>query len=127
MSTSTIVIYNANCPICSREIDSYRRYCERRDLPVEFRDLDRTDLGALGLTPEDAARRLHVIENGRLQAGTPAFIALWQAMPRFRPLARIVALPGLRQIATLIYEGIAAPAFYAMHRRRVARQARAGS
>lgn len=125
MTASTIVIYNANCPICSREIASYRRYCEARALPVAFRDLDRTDLGALGLTPEDAARRLHVIADGTLLAGTPAFIALWAAMPRFRPLARIVSLPGLRQIATLLYEGIAAPALYALHRRRVARRAHA--
>lgn len=121
-SPATIVIYNAACPICAREIDSYRRYCERRALPVAFQDLDRADLGALGLTPEQAARRLHVIEQGTLLAGTPAFLALWSAMPRFRPLARIVALPGLRQIATLVYEGLAAPALYALHRRRVVRQ-----
>ncbi len=122
-SPVTIVIYNAACPICAREIAGYRRYCERRALPVEFRDLDRTDLASLGLTPEQAARRLHVIDGGTLLAGTPAFLALWSAMPRFRPLARIVALPGLRQIATLVYEGLAAPALYALHRRRVARQA----
>lgn len=123
MVASTIVIYNANCPICAREIASYRRYCEARALPVAFQDLNRTDLAALGLTPTDAARRLHVVENGTLLAGTPAFIALWQAMPRFRPIARIVALPGLRQIATLVYEGLAAPALYALHRRRVRRAA----
>lgn len=121
MTASTIVIYNANCPICSREIDSYRRYCTARDLPVDFRDMDRMDLDALGLTPEHAARRLHVIDDGTLLAGTPAFIALWNAMPRFRPLAQIVSLPGLRQIAALVYEGLAAPALYALHRRRVRR------
>lgn len=121
MTASTIVIYNANCPICSREIASYRRYCETRDLPVAFHDLDRADLGTLGLTPEDAARRLHVIDRGTLLAGADAFLALWQAMPRFRPLARIVGLPGIRQIATLVYEGLAAPALYALHRRRVRR------
>lgn len=117
-----IVIYNASCPICAREIASYRRYCETRALPVAFHDLDRTDLAALKLTPEQAARRLHVIDRGTLLAGTPAFLALWSAMPRFRPLARVLALPGLRQIATLLYEGLAAPGLYALHRRRVARQ-----
>jgi len=121
MTASTIVIFNANCPICSREIAGYRRYCEARNLPVAFRDLDRADLGALGLTPEDAARRLHVIDRGTLLAGTPAFLALWRAMPRFRPLARVVGLPGIRHIATLVYEGLAAPALYALHRRRVRR------
>ena len=123
---AVIVIYNAACPICAREIAGYRRYCERRALPVAFEDLDRADLGALGLTPEQAARRLHVIDRGTLLAGTPAFLSLWSAMPRFRPLARLLALPGLRQIATLVYEGLAAPTLYALHRCRVARRACAG-
>ncbi|PWR01646.1 DUF393 domain-containing protein [Meridianimarinicoccus roseus] len=121
MTQHTTVIYNANCPICSREIDSYRRYCEARTLPVRFVDLDRAALSRWGLTPEDAARRLHVVQGDRLLAGTPAFLALWSAMPRFRPLARIVALPGLRQIANAVYEGVLAPALYALHRRRVRR------
>lgn len=121
MTTDTIVIYNADCPICAREIDSYRRYCDRLGLPVRFTDLGRADLGRWGLTPEQAAQRLHVIERGRLLAGVPAFLALWQRMPRFRPLARLVALPGLRQLAALVYDHVLAPALYALHRRRVRR------
>ena len=74
-----------------------------------------------GLTPDLAARKLHVIENGQLVAGAPAFLALWEKMPRFRPLARLLGLPGLRQIAGLVYDTVLAPALYALHRRRVQR------
>jgi len=118
----TTVIYNADCPICSREVDGYRRYAEARALPLHFQDMGRADLAAWGLTPEDAARRLHVVQQGRLLAGVDAFVALWAEMPRFRWLARLVALPGLRQAAELLYERALAPLLYAMHRRRVARR-----
>ena len=121
----TTVIYNASCPICAREVEGYRRHAEARALPLRFQDLARADLAAWGLTPEDAARRLHVVQNGRLLAGVPAFVALWSAMPRFRWLARLVSLPLVQPLAEAIYERLLAPALYAMHRRRVARRARA--
>jgi predicted DCC family thiol-disulfide oxidoreductase YuxK len=115
------VIYNASCPICSREVAGYRRYAEARALPLRFQDMAATDLAALGLTPELAARRLHVVQDGELLAGLPAFVALWSEMPRFRWLARLVSLPVLRPIASIAYERVLAPLLYAMHRRRVAR------
>ena len=122
----TTVIYNASCPICSREIEGYRRYSEARALPLRFQDLDRADLAGWGLTPEDAARRLHVIQDGELLAGVPAFAALWREMPRFRWLGRLVMRPWVRPAAEIVYERVLAPILYAMHRRRVARgQARA--
>lgn len=117
----TKVLYNGSCPICSREISAYARYVEARALPVRFDDLAATDLEALGLTTEDAARRLHVLRGGELLAGVPAFVALWQEMPRFRWLARLVSFPVIRPVANVVYEWALAPALYAMHRRRVAR------
>ncbi len=117
------VIYNASCPICSREVEGYRRYAEARALPLQFDDMNTADLAALGLTPEDAARRLHVVRDGALLAGLPAFVALWGEMPRFRWLARLVSLPVVRPVAHATYERILAPLLYAMHRRRVARRA----
>jgi len=126
MTGNAKVIYNANCPICSREVDSYRRYAEARGLPLRFEDLNTADLAQLGLTPSDAARRLHVVRDGRLLAGVDAFVALWSEMPRFAWLARLVSLPGIRQVARAVYEYVLAPALYALHRRRVARQGAQG-
>ena len=119
----TTTIYNADCPLCSREIAGYRAYAEARALPLRFEALQETDLAALGLSPEEAARRLHVIRNGELLSGLPAFVALWAEMPRFRWLARLVSLPLVRPVAGLVYERVLAPALYALHRRRVARKA----
>jgi len=118
----TTVIYNASCPICSREIEGYRRYAEARALPLRFQDMDEADLAAWGLTPQDAARRLHVVRGGRLLAGVEAFVALWREMPRFRWLARLVSAPLVRPLAEALYERVLGPLLYRMHRRRVARR-----
>ena len=117
----TTVIYNGACPICSREIAGYRRYSETRALPIAFRDLNAGDLATWGLSADQAARRLYVVRDGTLHDGVPAFAVLWEQMPRFRWLARLVRLPGLRQGTTLVYDRVLAPLLYAMHRRRVSR------
>ena len=124
MKPDKIVIYNGACPICSREVNAYRRMAEDSGASLRFADLNDTDLDTLGLTPETAARRLHVIENGRLVSGVDAFSALWHEIPRLGWLARIVSLALVRPVAHLAYERIAAPALYALHRRRERRRAR---
>jgi predicted DCC family thiol-disulfide oxidoreductase YuxK len=123
MKDSTTVIYNGDCPICSREIGVYRARTAA-DGTLLFLDLNDADLAVWGLTREDAARRLHVVEDGRILSGVDAFLALWRATPGFGWLARLVGLPGVRQVARVVYDGALAPALYAMHRRRERRAGR---
>lgn len=125
MTHSLTVIYNADCPICAREIDAYRRYSDRRGLGLLFQPLQTADLARWGLTPTDAAKRLHAIRDGRMLDGGDAFRAVWAEMPALAWLSRLLALPGLRQITDLVYDHVLAPALYQLHRRRVRRQ-RAG-
>lgn len=125
MTQTTHVLYNASCPICSREIDHYRKEAENCTLPVSFADLHDSDLDALGLSEEDALRRLHVVQDGRVLVGVDAFLALWAALPRWAWLARIVGSASIRPLARLLYERVAAPLLYALHRRRKARLAQA--
>lgn len=122
MTTQTEVLYNARCPVCRAEIDHYREYAGAKGLPIAFHDLNQDDLASWGIGADAAAKRLHVRKDGRVLSGVAAFIALWREMPRYRWLARIVALPGLRQIAGVIYERILAPRLYARH---LARERRA--
>jgi len=116
------VLYNGDCPICSREIAAYRGEAERRGLPVRFEDLNRADLGAWGLDREAARARLHVRRGGEVLAGLPAFVALWERMPRLRWLARLVGLPGVRGVAGAVYDRALAPGLAALDRRRRARR-----
>lgn len=121
MTDKLTVIYNAECPICSREIEAYASYSDRAGLPIRFDPLNEAELDRWGLTPEAAAKRLHVVQDGRLIAGTDAFLALWSAMPRFRWLARILGARPVKPVVNAAYEYVAAPALYALHRRRVRR------
>jgi len=114
----TRVLYNHDCPVCRAEITHYADYAGREGLAIGFDDLNRVDLGMWGVTADQAARRLHVVHEGRVLSGLPAFITLWQQMPRYHWLARIAGLPGVRQLASVVYDHILAPLLYRTHLRR---------
>lgn len=123
--SKTDVLYNAECPVCSREIDHYARLSNADALPLRYDDLNDADvLKTWGVTADDAAKRLHVRKDGQVFVGVPAFIALWQSLPRYRWLARLVSLPGIHMFAHWIYEGVLAPVLY---RRHVKRQTQGGA
>ena len=116
------IIYNDTCPICAREVGTYRRAAAAADAPVAFDGLDSPELAELGLSRDDAARRFHAVRDGELLSGVDAFAALWAVLPRWRWLAQAVSLPGIRTVAGLVYDHAAAPMLYALHRRREARR-----
>lgn len=122
---NTAVLYNADCPVCSFEIDHYAAYSAREALPIRFDDLNNASaLEAWGIDPDRAARRLHVVQDGELLEGIPAFIALWERMPRYHRLAKLVSLPGVYHVACAVYDYILAPVIYWSHLRRIKKAAR---
>ena len=121
MADHATVLYNAECPICSREVDLYRREAEARGAPLRFEPLTEGAPERHGLTPDEAARRLHVVRGGEVLSGVEAFRALWAALPRTAWLARATGLPGVRPVVELLYDRVAAPLLYATHRRRLRR------
>lgn len=119
MSEKTEVLYNASCPICSREVDHYAKLSAAEALPISYDDLtDPAKLHDWGITAEEAAKRFHVRKGGEVYAGVPAFVVLWGDIPQTRWLARLVALPGVHALACLVYDHIAAPLLYRLHLRR---------
>ena len=101
--SSTTVLFNGDCEICSKEICVYQSYGASKELPIDFRDINDTDLDSFGLTREETARQLHVIKDSELFVGVKAFIVLWNEMPKYRFLAKIFSLPGMEKIAQLFY------------------------
>lgn len=116
MTPETRVLYNETCPVCRFEIDAYRRRAVADGLPIRFDGIDRAE--DWGLTPDRAARQLHVWQDGRVLSGMPAFRALWSAMPRWRWLARVTDWPLVRQVTEVLYDRVAAPLLYRAHLRR---------
>lgn len=120
MTDETRVLYNETCPVCRFEIDTYRRRAVAQGLPIRFDPLDHA--ADWGLTPDQAARELHVWQDGRVLSGLQAFRALWAALPGWRWLARVTGWPVVRPVADGLYRGIAAPLLYRAHLRRVRRK-----
>ena len=100
---TTTILFNGDCEICSKEIFVYRSYGISEGLPLDFKDINVTDLNPFGLTRDETARQLHVIKNSELFVGVKAFIVLWNEMPKYRFLAKIFSLPGLAKIAQFFY------------------------
>jgi predicted DCC family thiol-disulfide oxidoreductase YuxK len=119
MTNETRVLYNETCPVCRFEIDAYRRRALADGLPIRFDALD--SAADWGLTQDQAARQLHVWQDGRILSGLDAFRALWSALPRWRWLARLTGLPILRPLADALYTRLAAPLLYRAHLRRLKR------
>lgn len=118
----TRILYNDRCPICRAEIAHYRKRAETAGAPLVFEDLNHADLGGWGLTPDQAKRRLHAtLPDGQIVSGLPAFAAIWAALPGMGWLARVAMAPGLRQLADLLYNRVAAPWLYRRQLRREAR------
>ena len=119
----TSVLYNANCPVCNFEIQHYAQYAEANDLPIRFDDLNSDARAQWGLDADTAARRLYVLHEDKLTSGIPAFLVLWAQMPKYRWLGRIVGLPGIRQVASALYDFVLAPIIYRWHLRRLRKRA----
>ncbi|MCR8827445.1 thiol-disulfide oxidoreductase DCC family protein [Pseudosulfitobacter koreensis] len=117
----TSVLYNAECPVCRAEIDHYAAYSRDHDLPIRFDDLNSSALEAWGISADEAAKRLHVRKGDQVYSGIPAFILLWQDMPRYRWLARVVSWPLVRPVAVALYDYVLAPILYRWHLARVRR------
>jgi predicted DCC family thiol-disulfide oxidoreductase YuxK len=112
------VLYNGSCPICSKEIEHYQRYSEGEGLPIAYDDLMTEAREAWTIDETSAAKALRVRRGDQVLVGVDAFLALWEAMPRYRVLARLVRLPGVFTLARWVYDGVLAPALFWLHQRR---------
>lgn len=118
------VCYNGSCPVCRAEIDHYRGQADPASgLAWLDAAADPAAAARHGLAGDDPFRRLHAVTaDGRVLAGMEAFAAVWDRLPRYRWLARLVRRPALRHAAEVLYERAAAPVLFAMHRRRERRR-----
>ena len=97
------VYYDGACPLCTAEIDHYRR-CRGAD-GIAFVDVASTspDAGA-DLTREAALARFHVRQaDGKLLSGAAAFARLWRGLPGWRWLGRIAGSRAVLPLAETAY------------------------
>ena len=101
------VLYDGACPLCRREVGMYKGLTPIE--PVAWRDISEPDaaLPAGAATAGDRAAylvRFHVQRaDGQVLSGAEAFVALWSALPGWRWLGRVAALPGVTPVMEVVY------------------------
>lgn len=103
-----IIFYDGGCPLCRKEIHHYMKLASNQI--IHWVDISRDDalLGAFNLSTDEAMRRFHVVDQtGNVVRGAAAFLIMWQAMPGYRHLTKIVGLLHLLPLLELGYEWFA--------------------
>ena len=98
------VYFDGDCHLCSREINHYRKKDSLQR--IEFVDIAELNFSAEqhGLDPVFVQQHLHVrLANGDLQTGVNAFIAIWNVLPAYQWMSRLINLPIIRPLANVAY------------------------
>jgi len=101
------VFYDGACPGCRRDRARYERWAGETGRDVIWCDLNdhHDELSRKGIDPQAALMSLHIEEaNGEIQEGIPAYIALMRRVPRLKPLAWLIGLPGIRHTLRYAYD-----------------------
>ena len=80
--------FNESCNICRTEINHYKRI----NNSIDWVDVisNKNALKDTKLSPEELIRRLHVVKDNKLHKGLDAFLIVWEEIPRYRMLSKIV-------------------------------------
>jgi uncharacterized protein (TIGR01777 family) len=121
------VYFNGQCRVCNAEMSYYAGIAKSESLPISFIDSTRDpqSFARYGLRGDHLERRVYLRDGrGHISSGLDALLELWRALPRYRWLARVLSVPGLRQIATAFYDLMLAPSLAWSARRRASSQPR---
>lgn len=113
------VYYDGSCKLCRTRIAIYKMEARRGEIDIAWTDVSENPeaLAEFGIGPEDARRRLHVVDaDGTVLAGADAFALLWSALPGYRRLGRLVASPGFNAMAHAVYDSGLAHAFHRLRK-----------
>ena len=102
------VFYDDKCSLCSREINFYKKI--RPEAPISWLGISSSskELKIAKIKRVDALMFLHVRDcEGIFHVGVDAFILIWRNLPYFKYINYIVSLPGIYQLANIVYEKFA--------------------
>lgn len=83
------VFFDGLCPLCSREIEHYRRQPGAES--ISFVDITASSFDPVqaGVNPRRVHEVLHVRDaQGRISTGVDAFVEIWRVLPRYEWAAR---------------------------------------
>lgn len=98
------LFFDGGCPLCQKEIAHYQKLDS--DARVEWIDItqDRDRLASLDLSYQQTMRYIHgVTSEGEIQKGVSAFVMVWNELPYYRWLAKIVTALKLQSALDFLY------------------------
>jgi predicted DCC family thiol-disulfide oxidoreductase YuxK len=104
-----VVFFDGGYPLCRREIAHYRRIDTAKRLCWVDAAGEPEALSRHGLCLEAAMAQLHVLHGtGHWHRCIDAFLVIWQQLPAYRWLAKIITALGLRRPLAFAYRHFAA-------------------
>jgi predicted DCC family thiol-disulfide oxidoreductase YuxK len=107
-TTKTVILtvfFDGSCPICTKEIDFYRRRNGAEFISWVDVSNKNAEIASTDRSRQQLLSRFHVMRSdGTLISGGQAFAELWASLPGFILVGKIFQLPGFNYIADVGYD-----------------------
>tara|TARA_Y100001970_G_scaffold27923_2_gene34160 strand:+ start:2363 stop:2710 length:348 start_codon:yes stop_codon:yes gene_type:complete len=100
------VYFNNSCNICRAEINLYKK---EKIEGIDWVDITHNKKAQEETKKEDKSllRRLHVKKNGKVYEGAEAFLLIWNKIPKYHLLFKVLSLPIIFNLFSIFYEIVA--------------------
>ena len=97
------VFFNNSCSICRAEINLYKK---EQVEGIDWVDITHNKKAEAETKKKDKSllRRLHVKKDGKIYEGAEAFLLIWKKIPKYRFLFKILSLPIIFNLFSMLYE-----------------------
>lgn len=102
-----VMLYDGDCPICSKEVNWMQRDCSVHVKLVDITDPHYSPAEYQNIDYPTAMQAIHAIDsNGEVVLGTEAFAKIYTAL-RWRFLAILLSVPFFKPLFNMLYKGFA--------------------
>tara|TARA_R110000868_G_scaffold48766_4_gene157907 strand:- start:605 stop:979 length:375 start_codon:yes stop_codon:yes gene_type:complete len=99
------VFYDGKCSLCRKEIAYYKKIAPPDKFLFSDIAVDADLLQKKGISLKEGLMFFHVEDDkGNMHSAVDAFVVIWQALPRWRYLAKIISYPLLKPAADYCYK-----------------------
>ena len=101
----TKIFYDGNCPICSKEINFYKKLSISNSTDWYDIHSNKAALNIVKKSREECLKLRHVLDdNNNLFTGVEAFILIWKKTKYFKYLAYLINFKVIRVILNFFYK-----------------------
>lgn len=120
MTEKLTVFYDGKCSLCRWEIAFYKKRVNTNT--VDWIDITNEEFNVdiYNLDYRNLLMHLHVEKSGNISKGVDAFILLWQHVPSWTFMAKLISFWPVKVVAKLAYQLFAICRFYAYSHCRIA-------